>query len=68
MAQHPISPFFLISSLVSFIALLFVVFGVKVFASVQKVIMVFGVAGTVIILLGLHLHHLVKPLFRPGIA
>jgi APA family basic amino acid/polyamine antiporter len=42
---------FLISSVVSFIALLFVVFGVKVFASVQKVVMAFGVAGTVIILL-----------------
>jgi APA family basic amino acid/polyamine antiporter len=42
---------FSISSVVSFIALLFVVFGVKVFASVQKVIMVFAVTGTVIILL-----------------
>ena len=42
---------FLISSIVSLIALLFVVFGVKVFASVQKVIMAFGVTGTIIILL-----------------
>jgi APA family basic amino acid/polyamine antiporter len=42
---------FSISSVVSFIALLFVVFGVKVFASVQKVVMALGVAGTVIILL-----------------
>jgi len=42
---------FLISSVVSFIALLFVVFGMKVFATVQKVIMVLAVAGTTIILL-----------------
>jgi amino acid transporter len=42
---------FLISSVVSFIALLFVVFGVKVFASVQKVVMALGIVGCVIILL-----------------
>ncbi len=42
---------FLISSVVSLIAMLFVVFGVKVFASVQKVIMVLGIAGCLIILL-----------------
>jgi len=42
---------FAISSVVSFIALLFVVFGIKVFASVQKVVMVLAVTGTVIILL-----------------
>jgi basic amino acid/polyamine antiporter, APA family len=42
---------FLISSMVSIIALLFVVFGMKVFASVQKVVMVLAVTGTVIILL-----------------
>lgn len=42
---------FAISSVVSFIALLFVVFGLKVFASVQKVVMVLAVTGTVIILL-----------------
>jgi amino acid transporter len=42
---------FLISSVVSFIALLFVVFGMKVFATVQKVIMVLGIAGCTIILL-----------------
>src|SRR5512136_969382 len=42
---------FLISSVVSFIALLFVVFGMKVFATVQKVVMVLAVAGTTIILL-----------------
>jgi amino acid transporter len=42
---------FLISSVVSFIALLFVVFGMKVFASVQKVVMLFGIAGTIVILL-----------------
>jgi amino acid transporter len=41
---------FLISSVVSFIALLFVVFGMKVFATVQKVIMVLGILGCVIIL------------------
>src|SRR4030067_3353231 len=35
---------FLISSVVSFIALLFVVFGMKVFATVQKGIMVLGIA------------------------
>jgi APA family basic amino acid/polyamine antiporter len=42
---------FLISSVVSIIALLFVVFGMKVFATVQKVIMFLGVLGCVIILL-----------------
>lgn len=42
---------FLISSLVSAIALLFVVFGMKVFAKVQKVIMLLAITGTVIILL-----------------
>ncbi|MFZ5910525.1 MAG: APC family permease [Chloroflexota bacterium] len=42
---------FLISSVVSFIALLFVVFGMKVFATVQKVVMVLGIAGTIVILL-----------------
>jgi len=42
---------FLISSVVSLIALLFVVFGMKVFAAVQKVIMVLGIAGCTIILL-----------------
>jgi len=42
---------FLISSVVSLIAMLFVVFGVKVFASVQKVIMALGIVGCLIILL-----------------
>jgi len=42
---------FLISSVVSFIALLFVVFGMKVFASVQKVVMALGITGTIVILL-----------------
>jgi APA family basic amino acid/polyamine antiporter len=42
---------FLISSVVSVIALLFVVFGMKVFARVQKVVMVLGIAGCTIILL-----------------
>src|SRR5512136_1993804 len=43
--------FFLIASLVNLIDMLFVVFGVKVFANVQKVIMVLGILGTVIIAL-----------------
>ncbi|TSA47546.1 MAG: amino acid permease, partial [Chloroflexi bacterium] len=42
--------FFVIATLVNLIGLLFVVFGVKIFASVQKVIMVIGIAGTVVIL------------------
>jgi len=42
---------FLISSVVSFIALLFVVFGMKVFARVQKVVMALGILGTIVILL-----------------
>jgi amino acid transporter len=42
---------FLISSVVSAIALLFVVFGMKVFASVQKVVMFLGIGGCIIILL-----------------
>jgi APA family basic amino acid/polyamine antiporter len=48
--QQPIMVF-LISSLVSIIALLFVVFGMRVFAKVQKVIMALGIAGCTIILL-----------------
>jgi len=51
----PIGPFylwfFIIATLVNFIAFLFVVFGIKIFARVQKVIMVLGIAGTVVILL-----------------
>jgi APA family basic amino acid/polyamine antiporter len=50
LVQTPLAVF-LISSVVSFIALLFVVFGMKVFATVQKVIMFLGIAGCVIILL-----------------
>jgi amino acid transporter len=42
---------FLIASLVNIIGLLFVVFGMKIFARVQKVIMVLGIAGCVVILL-----------------
>jgi amino acid transporter len=42
---------FLISSVVSFIALLFVVFGMKVFAIVQKVVMALGILGALVILL-----------------
>lgn len=43
--------FFLIASVVNLIGFLFVVFGVKVFATVQKVIMAIGILGTTIILL-----------------
>jgi amino acid transporter len=50
----PVGPFalwfFLIASLVNFIAFLFVVFGLKLFARVQKVIMVLGIAGCLVIL------------------
>jgi len=42
---------FLISSVVSFIALLFVVFGMKVFATIQKIVMGLGIAGVIVILL-----------------
>ena len=42
---------FLISSVVSLIALLFVVFGMKVFARIQKVVMVLGIVGVLVILL-----------------
>jgi len=42
---------FLIASLVNVIGLLFVVFGMKFFAAVQKVIMVLAVGGTLVILL-----------------
>jgi amino acid transporter len=42
---------FLISSLVNLIALLFLVFGMKVFAAAQKVVMGLGILGGVIILL-----------------
>jgi len=43
--------FFVIASVVNFIGLLFVVFGVRIFASVQKVIMTLGIAGAAVILL-----------------
>jgi len=42
---------FLIATLVNLIGLLFVVFGVKIFAKVQKVIMVLGILGCLVILL-----------------
>lgn len=42
---------FLIASLVNVIALLFLVFGIKVFATIQKVVMALSVLGTVVILL-----------------
>ncbi len=43
--------FFLIATVVNFIAFLFVVFGIKIFARVQKVIMVLGIGGCAVILL-----------------
>jgi amino acid transporter len=43
--------FFVIATLVNFIAFLFVVFGIKIFARVQKVIMVLGIVGCAVILL-----------------
>jgi amino acid transporter len=42
---------FLIATLINLIGLLFVVFGMKIFASIQKVIMVIGIAGTLTILM-----------------
>ncbi len=42
---------FLISSVVSFIALLFVVFGMKIFAKIQKIVMALGILGILVILL-----------------
>jgi APA family basic amino acid/polyamine antiporter len=42
---------FIIATLVNLIGLFFVVFGVKIFARVQKVIMVLGIAGCLVILL-----------------
>ncbi len=42
---------FVIATLVNFIGLLFVVFGMKIFARVQKVIMVLGIVGCLVILL-----------------
>ncbi len=41
---------FLVSSLVSFIALLFVVFGMKIFARIQKIVMALGILGVLVIL------------------
>ena len=50
----PLGPFalwfFLIATVVNAIGLLFVVFGVKIFASAQKVIMVLGIVGCFVIL------------------
>jgi amino acid transporter len=48
--ETPLS-IFLLATLTSIIALLFVVFGMKVFARVQKVVMVFAILGCTIILL-----------------
>ena len=42
--------FFLGATIVSFIALLFVVFGMKIFALIQKIVMVVAIIGTVVIL------------------
>jgi basic amino acid/polyamine antiporter, APA family len=42
---------FLISSLVNLIALLFLVFGIKIFAKAQKIIMALGILGGVIVIL-----------------
>ncbi|MCJ7434263.1 MAG: hypothetical protein MUO77_12320, partial [Anaerolineales bacterium] len=42
---------FIFATVVNLIGMMFVVFGMKVFARVQKVIMAFAIAGTVIILL-----------------
>jgi amino acid transporter len=42
---------FLIATIINIVGLLFVVFGVKVFATVQKVIMVLAILGTTVILL-----------------
>src|SRR5512136_1633654 len=42
---------FLIASLVNLIALLFLIFGMKVFAAIQKAIMLLGIGGAVVILL-----------------
>ena len=43
--------FFVIASLINVAGLLFMVFGIKVFARVQKVVMVLGILGCVVILL-----------------
>ncbi len=43
--------FFVIATVVNFIGFLFVVFGMKIFAAAQKVIMVLGIGGCVVILL-----------------
>jgi len=45
------SALFLFASLVNLIAMLFLVFGLKFFASVQKVVMVLGILGTLVIVL-----------------
>jgi APA family basic amino acid/polyamine antiporter len=42
--------FFVIATVVNAIGLLFVVFGVKIFASAQKVIMILGIGGCLVIL------------------
>lgn len=42
---------FLIASLVNLVAMLFLIFGIQFFAKVQKVIMVLGILGTLVIVL-----------------
>jgi APA family basic amino acid/polyamine antiporter len=48
--RQPIA-FFLIATVVNLAGLLFLVFGIKFFARAQKVVMVLGILGTVVILL-----------------
>ncbi len=52
--ETPFGPFaiwfFVIATIVSFIALLFVVFGMKIFATAQKIIMALGILGCLVIL------------------
>jgi amino acid transporter len=42
---------FIIASLVNLIAMLFLMFGIKIFANIQKVVMALGIIGTILILL-----------------
>jgi len=48
---------FVIATVANFIAFLFVVFGIKWFARIQKVVMIFGIGGCIVLLAGISVYN-----------
>ena len=48
---------FVIASIANVIAFLFVVFGIKWFARIQKVVMIFGIGGCIVLLAGISMYN-----------